>query len=92
MPEGQARKEQLEENIRVYERVIHNFERMRRQLMERRQNASDSVMLHIDRSLALNASTLKSLNAILTTTRAELAAYGKGAGRTDDVRTGERGR
>jgi hypothetical protein len=73
MGEGEAKLAQLEEHIRVYEKVIHNFERMRRQLMERRQNASDSVMLHLDRSLTLNASTLKSLHAILATAKKELA-------------------
>lgn len=77
MGKGQAKLVQLEESIRVYEKVIHNFERMRRQLMERRQNASDSVMLHIDRSLALNASTLKSLRAILDTTKKELAGQSR---------------
>lgn len=75
MADGQARRAQLEENIRVYEKVIHNFEQMRRQLTKRRQDASDSVMLHLDRSLALNGSTLKSLHAILDTARKELAGH-----------------
>jgi hypothetical protein len=65
---------QLEESIQVYEQVIRGFEATRQRMRERRRGASDSVMVHIDETLALNERTLTSLNGVLKTAREQLRA------------------
>jgi hypothetical protein len=62
----------LEESIRVYEQVIRSFEHANEQMRQRRRSASDSVMVHIDDSLALNRRALDSLNRILESARKQL--------------------
>jgi hypothetical protein len=62
----------LEESIRVYEQVIRSFEHANEQMRQRRKSASDSVMVHIDDSLALNRRALDSLHRILESARKQL--------------------
>ena len=64
--------ENLQESIKVYEEVIRSFERARERMQQRRQSASDSVMVHIDESLSLNRRTLESLNRVLATAQQQL--------------------
>jgi hypothetical protein len=62
----------LQESIKVYEDVIRTFERARDRMRQRRQGATDSVMVHIDESLKLNQRTLDSLARVLATAKEQL--------------------
>jgi hypothetical protein len=67
-----SRVEQLKQTIKVYEDVIDSFEAARTRLQKRRRGAIDSVMLHLDESLAHNERTLRSLVNVLSSAREQL--------------------
>jgi hypothetical protein len=71
MPEAHQFKT-LEETIRIYTEVIANFERRRKDMLQRRRGASDSVMVHIDEMLALNQRSLDAFRNVLNTTKRQL--------------------
>lgn len=64
--------EQLQESIKLYKDVIQGFEERRAQMLIRRRGAVDSVMVHLDESLALNERTLSSLNRVLASAKEQL--------------------
>jgi hypothetical protein len=66
------RQQALKESIHLYEGVIRSFEAARARMEERRKGAIDSVMVHIDESLALNERTLASLHQILAAAQEQL--------------------
>ena len=63
---------QLESSIKVYQDVIRTFEEACARMQARRLGATDSVMVHIDESLALNERTLASLHQVLKTAEEHL--------------------
>jgi hypothetical protein len=65
--------EKSRESIRVYENAIAMFERTRDAMHMRRRSAPDSVMIHLDASLKLNARALESLKRVLETAKEDLA-------------------
>lgn len=69
---GNGSLEKLQERIQTYEQAIALFEQTRGAMLARRCNATDSVMVHLDSSLAINARALKSLYGVLATAKAEL--------------------
>jgi hypothetical protein len=64
--------EQLQESIKLYKDVIQGFEERRAQMLTRRRGAVDSVMVHLDESLALNERTLSSLKRVLASAKEQL--------------------
>ncbi len=66
------RQDVLAESIRLYEGVILSFERGRDRMRSRRNGATDSVMVHLDESLALNERTLDAMNRVLATAKEQL--------------------
>ena len=64
--------EQLEESIKLYKDVIQGFEVRRAQMLTRRRDAIDSVMIHLDQSLSLNERTLSSLKRVLASAQEQL--------------------
>lgn len=69
---SQERVRQLEQRVQEFQGALAAFERARQQLLEKRKNSSDSMMLALDGMLRANARTLESLKSGLELTKKEL--------------------
>jgi len=70
----------LEDSLRTYQEVIGSFEQARERMKQRRRGATDSVMVHLDESLALNKRTLDSLKRVRSSAKEQLKQLESGDG------------